>query len=154
MGVDKIQYSYYRAKREAEGLIQESRVPYTILRATQFHDLVDFALSKLMSLPIGFVPNKLLDQPIDVASVAQELCRLAQAGPQQTILNLGGPQVLDAGTLTQGWMKYRKISKPIVLIPIIGSLMKSFALGEHTCLEKAVGSKTWEEYLADRYGSV
>ena len=152
VGVDKIQYNYYRAKREAEVLIAESRVPYTILRATQFHDLVHFAISKLMSLPVGFVPAKLLDQPIDVAPVAQELYRLAQAGSQQIILNLGGPEVLDVGTLTQTWMNYRKVSKPIIPIPVIGSLMKSFAAGEHTCPETAVGSKTWEDFLAERYG--
>lgn len=153
VGVDRIQYSYYRAKREAEVLIQESQIPYTILRATQFHDLVDFAITKLMSLPIGFVPKQLLDQPIDVKAMAQELVQLAQSGPQQRIINLGGPEVLDAGTLTKLWMKYRKVSKPIVPIPIIGSLMKSFAKGDHTCPEKATGSKTWEAFLAERYGS-
>lgn len=154
VGVDKIQYSYYRAKRDAEVLIQESKVPYTILRATQFHDLVDFAISKLLSLPVGFVPKKLLDQPIHVDTVSQELYRLAQAGPQQTILNMGGPQVLDAGTMTQRWMKHRNVAKPIIPIPIIGELMKQFATGDHTCAEKAVGSKTWDDYLAERYGPV
>ncbi|WP_420151205.1 SDR family oxidoreductase [Spirosoma sp.] len=153
VGVDKIQYSYYRAKREAEILIQESGLPYTILRATQFHDLVDFALSKLLSLPIGFVPKQLLDQPIDVEPVAQELFRLAKAGPQHNILNLGGPEVLDLGTLAQRWMNYRNVSKPIIPIPTISNLMNSFARGDHTCTEKAVGSKTWDDYLSKRYGS-
>lgn len=151
VGVDKVQYSYYRAKLEAERLIQQSQVPYTILRATQFHNLVDFAISKLMSLPIGFIPKKLLDQPIDVDPVAQKLYQLAQADPQRQIFNLGGPEVLDAGVLTQRWMKYRKVSKPIIPIPIIGGLMKSFAKGDHTCSEKATGSKTWDAYLAERY---
>ena len=154
VGVDTIQYSYYRAKREAEILIQESTIPYTILRATQFHDLVDFAISKLMSLPIGFIPKRLLDQPIDVEPVAQRLVQFAQRGPQQNIFKLGGPQILDAGTLTQVWMKYQKVSKPIIPIPTIGSLMKSFGKGEHTCPETAAGSKTWEAYLAERYGPV
>ncbi|GAB2569001.1 SDR family oxidoreductase [Spirosoma areae] len=152
VGVDKIQHGYYKAKRRAEVLIEESRVPYTILRATQFHDLVDFVISKLMSLPVGFVPKKLLDQPIHVDAVAQKLYELAQSGPQQTILNLGGPEVLDAGALTQTWMTHRKITKPIVPIPAVGGLMTSFARGEHTCAEKAIGSKTWEAYLAERYG--
>ena len=151
VGVDKIQYGYYKAKREAEVLIQESRVPYSILRATQFHDLIDFAIGKLMSLPVGFMPKKLLDQPIDVAPVAHELYRLGQSGAQQTILNLGGPEVHDMGTMTQLWMKYRHVAKPIIPIPIIGGVMKSFATGEHICPEKAVGSTTWEEYLAKRY---
>lgn len=154
VGVDKVPYSYYRAKFEAEELIQTGQTPYTILRATQFHDLIDFAISKLMSLPVGFIPKNLIDQPIDVNAVGSELCRLTQAGPQQRILNLGGPQVLDAGTLTRIWMKYRNVSKPIIPLPTIGRLMNSFAKGEHTCPEKAIGSQTWEAYLAQRYGSV
>lgn len=151
VGVDKIPYSYYRAKREAEVLIQESQLPFTILRATQFHNLIDFALSKLMSLPVGFIPKKLLDQPIDVATVAQELYRLAQAGPQQRILNLGGPEIMNVGTLTKIWMKHRNVSKPIIPIPTVGSLMKGFAKGDHTCPEKATGSKTWDAFLSERY---
>lgn len=154
VGVDTIQYPYYRAKRAAETLIQASRLPYTILRATQFHDLVDFAIGKLMSLPIGFVPKKLLDQPIDVDAVAHNLYQLAQAGPQRHIINLGGPEVLDGDTLARRWMKHRNVSKPIMPIPIVGDLMRRFARGEHTCPEKAAGSKTWADYLAERYPPV
>ncbi|QDK81503.1 NAD-dependent epimerase/dehydratase family protein [Spirosoma sp. KCTC 42546] len=152
VGVDKIPYSYYQAKLNAEKLIQASQVPYTILRATQFHDFVDFVLGKLLNLPIGFVPKKLLIQPIDVVVVAQELCRLAQAGSQQTTLQLGGPKVYDAGTLAKRWMQHRKVSKPIIPIPAIGAIMKPIAAGRATCPEAAIGTKTWKAYLTERYG--
>ncbi|MVM35371.1 NAD(P)H-binding protein [Spirosoma sp. HMF4905] len=152
VGVDKIPYSYYQAKFNAETLIRESRIPYTILRATQFHNFVDFVLSKLLRFPIGFVPKKLLIQPIQVEAVAHELYRLAQAGSQQMILNLGGLQVYDAGTLAQLWMHYQKISKPIIPIPTVGLVMKSFAQGFATCSESATGTQTWAIYLAERYG--
>ncbi|GAB4024058.1 SDR family oxidoreductase [Spirosoma koreense] len=153
VGVDKIPYRYYQAKRAAEVLIRQAQVPYTILRATQFHNLIDFALGKLMSLPIGFIPKKLLVQPIHVRAVAQELYRLAQDGPQQSILNLGGPQVQDVGTLVRSWMQYRPFTKPIVPIPAIGSLMHAFARGDNTCSEMAAGSETWVDYLRERYAT-
>src|SRR5688500_14189043 len=41
VGIDDIPYSYYKRKREAEEIIKSSGVPHSILRATQFHSLVD-----------------------------------------------------------------------------------------------------------------
>lgn len=151
VGVDKIPYSYYQAKLDAETLIRESQVPYTILRATQFHDFVDFVLSKALRLPVGFIPKKLLIQPIQVDVVAQKLYQLAQTDPQQSVLNLGGPKVYDAGTLAKLWMQHRNVSKPILPIPIIGSIMNRIANGFATCPETATGTQTWEGYLAERY---
>ncbi|GAB3711645.1 NAD(P)H-binding protein [Spirosoma flavus] len=149
VGVDKVPFSYYQSKFAAEKLIQQQEIPYSILRATQFHDLVDFFIRRLLYLPIGFVPKQLKFQPIHVDAVSTELYRLAQAGPQQAVLNLGGPQLFTLETMTQLWMKTHGVSKPLIPLPTIGRLMKSFEKGENTCTEKAVGSKTWEEYLQE-----
>src|SRR5215218_10286539 len=40
VGIEHIPLGYYRDKVEVERLVTESGVPHTILRATQFHDLV------------------------------------------------------------------------------------------------------------------
>src|SRR3990172_2973042 len=47
VGVDRIPFPYYRAKLAAEKLVEEPAVPYTILRATQFHTLIDRLLRNL-----------------------------------------------------------------------------------------------------------
>ncbi|MBN8821565.1 MULTISPECIES: SDR family oxidoreductase [unclassified Spirosoma] len=152
VGIDKIPYAYYQAKLDSEALIRNSQVPYTILRATQFHNLIDFFISKLMQFPIGFLPGKLLAQPIHVDAVADKLYQLILAGNQNTILNLGGPQVLDFQTLAKSWMRYRHISKPVLPVPILGSLMSGLAKGYNTCPEMATDSKTWDDYLQNMYG--
>ncbi|WP_338871898.1 NAD(P)H-binding protein [Spirosoma sp. SC4-14] len=153
VGIDKIPFSYYQAKLEAEVLIRQSQVPYTILRATQFHNLIDFWISKLLSLPVGFVPKSIRFQPIHVDTVAQKLHELAEAGNQQATLNLGGPDICTLGTLTKQWMNYRKVSKLIVPVPAIGRMMGSLVRGENTCAESDSRSKSWEAYLSSRYGS-
>lgn len=153
VGVDKIPFSYYRAKLEAESLIRQSQVPYTILRATQFHNLIDYWISKLLALPLGFVPKSVQFQPIDVNAVAHKLVELAEAGNQQAILNQGGPELRTLGSLTEQWMIYRKVSKPIVSIPAIGKVMHSLVNGDNTCSELDASSKSWEEYLSGRYAS-
>ena len=40
VGVDQVPVGYYRAKLAVERLIEDSGLPWTILRATQFHDLI------------------------------------------------------------------------------------------------------------------
>lgn len=55
VGIDDIPYSYYQRKREAEEIIASSGVPYTNLRATQLHSLVDFLISK--AAPDQFRPR-------------------------------------------------------------------------------------------------
>jgi len=40
VGVDRIPWPYYKRKRQVEALVTGSGLPFTIQRATQFHDLV------------------------------------------------------------------------------------------------------------------
>ena len=41
VGVDRIPVAYYRHKLEAERRVVAGGMPWTIVRATQFHDLID-----------------------------------------------------------------------------------------------------------------
>ena len=67
VGVDRASsYPYYRIKLDAERVIEASPVPHTILRATQFYDLVLMAVRFIDRLPVMPVPAGLQGQPIDV----------------------------------------------------------------------------------------
>jgi uncharacterized protein YbjT (DUF2867 family) len=52
VGVDRVPVGYYRAKLRVERLVEDSGLPWTILRATQFHDLVLGVLRRLARLPV------------------------------------------------------------------------------------------------------
>src|SRR3989304_5427517 len=64
VGIDRIPLPYYKHKLAAERFIEESGVPYSILRAPQFFTLMDDILRNLLRLPIGFYPAGLKFQPI------------------------------------------------------------------------------------------
>ena len=51
VGVDVNPYPYYRAKLESEQIIERSGIPFTILRATQFHDFIAMFLRLQRRLP-------------------------------------------------------------------------------------------------------
>jgi uncharacterized protein YbjT (DUF2867 family) len=56
VGVDRVPFRYYQTKLAAERLIQASGLPWTILRATQFHQLVLLVARGLARLPLVPVP--------------------------------------------------------------------------------------------------
>ena len=58
-------YPYYRIKLDTERVVENSPVPYTILRTTQFHDLTLKAIQFLARSPVMLVPRGFLGQPID-----------------------------------------------------------------------------------------
>jgi hypothetical protein len=84
-------YRYYQAKLQAERLIQTSGLPWTILRATQFHQLVLLVAEGLARLPVVPVPAATSFQPIDAAEVADRLAELAVGPPSGRVPDVGGP---------------------------------------------------------------
>lgn len=61
VGVDRVPYALGKVKLAAEDLIQQSGIPWSILRATQFYSLIDMVMQILTKLPlVAFVPTDLL----------------------------------------------------------------------------------------------
>lgn len=102
VGIDRIPIGYYKGKLEAERLV--SRVPHTILRATQFHDLIRRVLSGAARLPLMPVPV-MRAQPVDVRDVAAVLADLAQSEPSGRAPDFGGPLVQTVASLATEYLK-------------------------------------------------
>src|SRR3712207_1674767 len=94
VGVDRIPYAYYRAKVAAERLIEESGLPRTTLRTTQFHEFSLAAVRQLARSPLVPIVRGWRFQPVDVGEVADALVTHVAAGPAGPIPDLGGPEVL------------------------------------------------------------
>jgi uncharacterized protein YbjT (DUF2867 family) len=58
VGIDRIPYSYYHAKLAAEELVKNNGIPWSLLRATQFHYLVDLFFQAATKLPALPIPGK------------------------------------------------------------------------------------------------
>ncbi len=151
VGVDRHPLAYYRAKLETERVVQAGSLPWTILRATQFHELLDrFFFPALFSLPfIGFVPQDFLFQPIDSREVARRMVELVRRGPSGRAQDIGGPEIRNMGDLARSWTRARGIKKRILPLPTIGAAARAFRSGVNTTPDMKVGSITWEAYLAE-----
>ncbi|MEV4314585.1 SDR family oxidoreductase [Actinocrispum sp. NPDC049592] len=147
VGVDKIPFRYYATKRAAEELIERSGVPYTVLRTTQFHDLIRVLLAFLARSPLMFVPS-LRFQPIDVSEVATRLAGLAAGSPAGHVEVMGGPQVRELTEMARVYLAATGRRRAIVPFRLPGKAFGRFRAGDHLAPDHAVGKITLEEHLA------
>lgn len=148
VGIDKVPYAAGKAKLASEGLIESSDIPWSILRATQFHYGMDFLLSFLTRLPlVALVPTDLLLQPVDEEEVAGHLCEIVQAGPSGRLPDMGGPQVYTTGELARIWLKQRKVYRAIIPLWLPGKTVSALRQGGNTCPQQARGTVSWEAWL-------
>ncbi len=80
-GIDRAMFGYFGSKLAAERAVADSGLPWTTLRATQFHDLFLMAARQMARLPVIPVPAVFQFQPIDSGEVAARLVELALGTP-------------------------------------------------------------------------
>lgn len=151
VGIDQIGFSYYRNKLAAEQLIESSGLPWSILRATQFHYLIDKLLGLLTRLPVAFIPTDWQFQPISAGDVADHLVTAVQQGPAGRLPDIGGPELLRLDEMARMWLAARHKPRPIIHLPLPGKLSAGFRRGLNTTPQNRVGRLTWAEWLARRY---
>lgn len=78
--IDRALFGYFGSKRAAEKVIEESGIPWTTLRATQFHELLLVTCQAMARLPVIPVPAARF-QPVAGAEVAERLVELALGEP-------------------------------------------------------------------------
>jgi uncharacterized protein YbjT (DUF2867 family) len=105
---------YLRAKVVQETLVRDSGLPYTIVRATQFHE---FAEAITGSLSVGdevHVPDGLI-QPIASDEVAAEVARAAAAPARNGYIDIGGPEKMPFADLARAVLRAHGDERPVVV---------------------------------------
>ncbi|MFD3734358.1 SDR family oxidoreductase [Streptomyces sp. NPDC058632] len=150
VGVDQVPFGYYRSKLAVERLIEESGLGWTVLRTTQFHDLVLTFLQGLSRAPVMLLPARVKDQPIEVSEVADRLAELARGGPAGRVADMGGPEVRTFESLARSYLEAAGRRRAVVRVPLRGAAYRAFRAGGHLAPEHAVGKGTFEDFLAAR----
>jgi uncharacterized protein YbjT (DUF2867 family) len=99
VGTDRLPGSgYFRAKLAQETQIRAAGIPYTIVRATQFHEFVDaIANATTAGQTIRISPARF--QPIAADDVATAVAGAALAEPLNGIREIGGPEKISLAGL-------------------------------------------------------
>jgi uncharacterized protein YbjT (DUF2867 family) len=150
-GLDRNMFGYFAAKRAAERVVEDSGLPWTTLRATQFHDLVLMVAQQMAKLPVVPLPAGFRVQPVDAGEVAARLVELTLGEPAGLVPDMGGPRVYGAADLLRDYLRAtRRRRRPIVPVWLPGKAARAFRAGANLVPEQAVGHRTWEEFLAER----
>jgi len=151
IAADRVPIGYFKAKFGAEQAVERSGVPWTTLRAAQFHELVATVLGKAEKLPVVPMPSGMRFQPVDARDVAARLAELALGAPAGLVPDLAGPRVYALSDLARGYLAARGKRRPIVPFRIPGKAGRVYRAGDNLSLDGAmVGKRTWEEFLAER----
>jgi uncharacterized protein YbjT (DUF2867 family) len=147
--VDRSMFGYFGSKRAAERIVADSGLPWTILRATQFHDLILTVAQQMAKLPVVPVPAGFRFQPIDADEVAARLVELSLGEPAGLVPDVGGPRVYGVAELLRGYLRASQRRRLILPVWLPGKAAREFRAGANLAPEQAVGHRTWEEFLAD-----
>lgn len=147
VGCDRVSIGYYRTKVAQEEVVAAGPIPWTLLRATQFHQLVEglfAAAGRARLLPRGGVRV----QPIDPSVVAARLAAAVHAGPGGRLPDVGGPEVRTLTELAGDWRAHggrRALPLPLPLPGKLGRALRGGALCDPAA---ALPGVTFAQWLA------
>ncbi len=148
VGVDRITgNAHYAGKRAQERLVQEGAVPFTIQRATQFHDFPATVVSWLRKEDTVRLPPALL-QPVATSEVGQVLAEIAVGQAQGRAQDLGGPETEDMVDMARRTLTAR--GEKIRIIPTWQETIMSLEAAGEVLLPGAnarLGKITFEAWL-------
>lgn len=147
VGVDRVPLGYYRTKHTVEQALEAGALGWSILRTTQFHDLVQGICARMARLPVLPCPDIPL-QPIDTGEVAARLAQIAPGAPAGRVPDMGGPRVETLPDLARAYLDAQGSARRVRPVRLPGKAMDACREGGLLATDRAVGSTTFEEFLA------
>jgi len=144
--IDRALFGYFGMKLATERVVEQSGTGWTTLRATQFHDLILTVSRALARLPVIPAPTGARFQPVDATEVAE----LALGEPSGLVPDLAGPKIYTVAELVNSYLSAASKRRPLVPVHIPGQAAKALRGGANLAPDRAVGKRTWEQFLADR----
>ncbi|MET0854914.1 MAG: NAD(P)H-binding protein [Microterricola sp.] len=149
VGVDAIPLGYYRGKLAAERAIEGSGLPFALLRATQFHTLIEQIFRAQRVLPVLVAPP-FSAQPIAAGEVAERLVELVHDGAMGRAADIGGPEVRTAREFGEQYQAARSGRRSVRTLSIPGATVRAFRAGHNLVPGAPYGRQTFAEFLAAR----
>ena len=152
-GVDRAMFGYFAFMHATEQAVADSGIPWTILRATQFFELIEIVCGALARLPALPVPSGVRFQPVDSRDVADRMAELALGAPAGLTPDFGGPRVYPMGDLIRSYLTARGKRRPLLPLRLPGRAARAVRDGANLVQGGTTGGRTWEEYLAERFAA-
>jgi uncharacterized protein YbjT (DUF2867 family) len=148
VGIDRIPLPYYQTKLRVERALEASGVGHTVVRATQFHDLIKTIFAIQRFSPVLCTLRGVRFQPIDTYDVAARLVELIDAEPAGRVADIGGPAVHTHADLGRLYLAARGGRRPVVQLPVPGRVVAGYRSGANLAPDNPVGTVGFTDFLA------
>jgi uncharacterized protein YbjT (DUF2867 family) len=149
VGIDRIPLPYYKTKLRVERALEASGVGHTVLRATQFHDLIKTSFTIQRFSPMLWTLRGVRFQPIDTSDVTAQLVELIDRDPAGRVADIGGPTVHTHAELARMYLAARGSRRSVVEMPVPGRTVTGYRAGANLVPDNPVGTIDFAEYLTD-----
>jgi uncharacterized protein YbjT (DUF2867 family) len=148
VGIDDIDTGYYAGKLAQEREVSGGEVPWTIMRATQFHEFVGQTVQQGTVGPVTIVPTMPV-RPVAASEVAARLLDLAETGPSGRVTDLVGPRDETLLDLVRRQFARDGVTRRAVGVTLPGRYFRACASGVlRGGADAVVGRQTFDEWLA------
>jgi uncharacterized protein YbjT (DUF2867 family) len=114
VGTDRLlQSGYFRAKMAQEDLIKASKIPYTIVRATQFFEFID-SIAYVATEGQTVRLSSANVQPIVSDDVASAMAHFALGTPVNGIVEVAGPERFPLDELVRRYLSSKQDERRVV----------------------------------------
>lgn len=148
VGIDRIPLGYYKSKLRVEEALAASGLGHTIIRVTQFHDLIETMFSVQRFSPALFAIKGARFQPIDTRDVARHLVSLIDKGPAGRVDDIGGPAVHEHDELGRMYLASLHSRRRVLSLPVPGRIGAGLRSGANLVPANSIGTIGFAEYLA------
>jgi uncharacterized protein YbjT (DUF2867 family) len=149
VGIDRIPLPYYKTKLRVEQTLEASGVGHSVMRATQFHDLIKTSFTIQRFAPLLCTLKGVRFQPIDTRDVAARLVELIDCEPAGRVADIGGPKVHTHGELARMYLAASGGRRPVVEIPVPGRIVAGYRSGANLARDNPAGSVDFAGYLTE-----
>ncbi len=104
---------YFRAKEAQEELIKASKIPYTIVRCTQFFEFVNAIAQSATDGNLVHLPPAMM-QPIVSDDVAEVLADVALEAPLNGTMEIAGPEPIRMDDLVRRYLVAREDGRQVI----------------------------------------
>jgi uncharacterized protein YbjT (DUF2867 family) len=149
VGIDRIPLPYYKTKLRVERALEASGIGHTVLRATQFHDLIKMSFALQRFSPVLCAVRGVRFQPIDTRDVTARLVELIDGEPAGRVADIGGPAVHTHAELARMYLAATSGRRPVADVPVPGRIVAAYRTGANLVPDNPVGAIDFAGYLTE-----
>ncbi len=149
VGIDGIAFGYYQGKVAQEEVVRASGQPFTILRATQFHEFAQQMVDRGTAGPVTVVP-RMRSAPVSAREVATTLVEVATGAAHDGTLEMSGPCEELVADMVRRLLRVRGSRRRVLQLPLPTSAGRAMAGGALIAKDPwRVGTVDFDAWLAE-----